>query len=153
MFQHSATRRWLPDAQGNYKPGNFVSTLSHPKVAASTSSGSASKSSVSTLSHPKVAALIVGDMAGKVMFQHSATRRWLPDAQGNYKPGNFVSTLSHPKVAASDGDFLCLRFFVSTLSHPKVAARTSASFAQRDPVSTLSHPKVAANPPKPPCGY
>ena len=143
-FQHSATRRWLQNtlAQGevlkrfNTQPPEGgclwqtvqepelpkVSTLSHPKVAAAKTHCIAAGIIVSTLSHPKVAALIVGDMAGKVMFQHSATRRWLPDAQGNYKPGNFVSTLSHPKVAADVREIMAMRRDVSTHSHPKVAA-------------------------------
>ena len=34
QFQHTATRRWLPDYQRYIDLGYMVSTHSHPKVAA-----------------------------------------------------------------------------------------------------------------------
>ena len=80
---------------------SFVSTHSHPKVAAASIKHCQLSDGVSTHSHPKVAAL-------------------LPVGYGVGSGG--VSTHSHPKVAAigiisrKDG------FFVSTHSHPKVAA-------------------------------
>ena len=100
-FQHTATRRWLPGAlrcMQSFAPSfntqppeggctiaqsfNWavdVSTHSHPKVAAARLPPRLMYSvAVSTHSHPKVAAVIqVGVNQTVVVFQHTATRRWL----------------------------------------------------------------------------
>ena len=56
-----------------------VSTHSHPKVAADPIQLDLKLSYVSTHSHPKVAANTVKLKIFLVVFQHTATRRWLPD--------------------------------------------------------------------------
>ena len=101
MFQHTATRRWLLCDSPNNAQLAKVSTHSHPKVAAWSTSMLLRLSLVSTHSHPKVAAQQWGqchfDDRGfntqppeggccylvvirktKGWFQHTATRRWLP---------------------------------------------------------------------------
>ena len=54
-----------------------VSTHSHPKVAAKTVVVSDVDNLVSTHSHPKVAAKLKEAKDTAIMFQHTATRRWL----------------------------------------------------------------------------
>ena len=78
------------------------------------------------------------------MFQHTATRRWLPGNSVSGVDENGVSTHSHPKVAAFVAEDEEAEVPVSTHSHPKVAARRSVFRAAVDAVSTHSHPKVAA---------
>ena len=56
MFQHTATRRWLPANSDLRDSGSIVSTHSHPKVAAYYQALGEHKAEVSTHSHPKVAA-------------------------------------------------------------------------------------------------
>ena len=123
----------------------WVSTHSHPKVAATTIHALENPNEVSTHSHPKVAA-----WAGRVRASPTA-----------------VSTHSHPKVAATNailffintGGFNtqppeggCQLIYahnhktssVSTHSHPKVAAKARLISSNAKSVSTHSHPKVAA---------
>ena len=79
------------------------------------------------------------------MFQHTATRRWLPKSDYMASLIEEVSTHSHPKVAASiplKHHFPFL--YVSTHSHPKVAAPENGTITGFSTVSTHSHPKVAA---------
>ena len=87
----------------------WVSTHSHPKVAATTIHALENPNEVSTHSHPKVAAsrsaLSIGlqtcfntqppeggcgsissSGAGGLPFQHTATRRWLPAITAYYSP-------------------------------------------------------------------
>ena len=78
-FQHTATRRWLPVPILNPSLITFVSTHSHPKVAAWRSFSITFYYIVSTHSHPKVAAKL----------------------KKRKKIGSRVSTHSHPKVAAN----------------------------------------------------
>ena len=78
-FQHTATRRWLLLVTDNGTDMSWVSTHSHPKVAATLGVAVGGKAPVSTHSHPKVAA---GFPAPHYTIQE-------------------VSTHSHPKVAAS----------------------------------------------------
>ena len=57
----------------------MVSTHSHPKVAAKLAQRFDMGSSVKTHSHPKVAAAVkLVDRMFQRLFQHTATRRWLP---------------------------------------------------------------------------
>ena len=58
MFQHTATRRWLPIASYVSKAKKDVSTHSHPKVAALLKQENYALAEVSTHSHPKVAARV-----------------------------------------------------------------------------------------------
>ena len=102
-FQHTATRRWLqPNPASGWLSG-FVSTHSHPKVAAPGTREGVPKKEVSTHSHPKVAANTLGDSVGI----------------------DYVSTHSHPKVAAQTVFSAYRLLEVSTHSHPKVAATGS----------------------------
>ena len=101
-------------------------------------------SGVSTHSHPKVAAAFCSSLARSNLFQHTATRRWLPTPQtASYTLGT-VSTHSHPKVAARNSLGIVTRTGVSTHSHPKVAACKPIASCKSFIVSTHSHPKVAA---------
>ena len=100
LFQHTATRRWLPYEPFAVKADGFVSTHSHPKVAACLTCRIALRLIVSTHSHPKVAAVLSLQLQNylfcfntqppeggcvvfvlffriKKLFQHTATRRWL----------------------------------------------------------------------------
>ena len=79
---------------------DFVSTHSHPKVAAVLALYGLVSTSVSTHSHPKVAARPNCSGSTPVWFQHTATRRWLPPPMPALLSLNLVSTHSHPKVAA-----------------------------------------------------
>ena len=78
------------------------------------------------------------------MFQHTATRRWLPSQLFKALTVKEVSTHSHPKVAAQDCYMARAMFEVSTHSHPKVAAEKVIPHKVYTDVSTHSHPKVAA---------
>ena len=122
-----------------------VSTHSHPKVAAQCIALLWWIAEVSTHSHPKVAATAYNKTDSHrvgfntqppeggcwmwsmllvifLVFQHTATRRWLHKI---IKPMIYdirVSTHSHPKVAANGNIIADLLQVVSTHSHPKVAA-------------------------------
>ena len=78
LFQHTATRRWLPTTHTQKPCLNLVSTHSHPKVAAFDD----------------------GKVEIYTAFQHTATRRWLQTKSNWLNGGGSVSTHSHPKVAA-----------------------------------------------------
>ena len=122
MFQHTATRRWLPSVNVSSLLSRFrfntqppeggcnqnvkrfamtpVSTHSHPKVAAVVNLLQDFRLRVSTHSHPKVAAQMLTDSVGGFLFQHTATRRWLLVPVSVFTHRRAVSTHSHPKVAA-----------------------------------------------------
>ena len=76
------------------------------------------------------------------LFQHSAARRRLTEAQQNISE-LLVSTLSRPKAAAFDKVVFIFVDVVSTLSRPKAADRTNIITANFFTVSTLSRPKAA----------
>ena len=100
-----------------------VSTHSHPKVAAASDLFRVDYHSVSTHSHPKVAARErFNPIFAGIKFQHTATRRWLPQNIAFINVVLPVSTHSHPKVAAQASGWLRQTLTVSTHSHPKVAA-------------------------------
>ena len=120
-FQHTATRRWLPKPQKS-RPAVACFNTQPPEGGCLKRQPSAACLVVSTHSHPKVAAKATEIEAGGRLFQHTATRRWLPQAPAlgcvpcgfNTQPpeggcdighggqrGCGVSTHSHPKVAAS----------------------------------------------------
>ena len=145
-FQHTATRRWLPLANVKSKQNGIVSTHSHPKVAAK-SGDILFLSGFSFNTQPPEGGCYAhfgADGLAK-LFQHTATRRWLPKNNGSVLFFSLVSTHSHPKVAAKDTDEDNLDAVVSTHSHPKVAASQMSSHVQAGDVSTHSHPKVAAD--------
>ena len=166
LFQHTATRRWLPIFVHRIGVGGIVSTHSHPKVAARLSFLRSQYSRVSTHSHPKVAAQIGRERGANTgvsthshpkvaasgkqryrgigKFQHTATRRWLLDTETTGFYYDRVSTHSHPKVAATPHGSAKVNSKVSTHSHPKVAAYEVVWILSRLIVSTHSHPKVAA---------
>ena len=78
-------------------------------------------------------------------FQHTATRRWLLGHEWGMVRETNVSTHSHPKVAAYPQQKRSFNMWVSTHSHPKVAATTIHALENPNEVSTHSHPKVAAS--------
>ena len=143
-FQHTATRRWLPSNRFPQDRRGVVSTHSHPKVAAAPCFAFLQGFVVSTHSHPKVAALFCMPQTPRLMFQHTATRRWLREFAVVGKIAQLVSTHSHPKVAAASAWLCRAKSYVSTHSHPKVAAQGLLKQADKLNVSTHSHPKVAA---------
>ena len=120
-FQHTATRRWLRQGTGRADAVFEVSTHSHPKVAAPPKFRADRLAEVSTHSHPKVAAVPVPEFALKTMFQHTATRRWLPDRSQIHAGYNGFNT--QPPEGGCAGHFSTRAdAMVSTHSHPKVAA-------------------------------
>ena len=82
----------------------YVSTHSHPKVAATQQHTYRFALIVSTHSHPKVAATLSAKKILELLFQHTATRRWLRALKWLFVELVVVSTHSHPKVAAIVGD-------------------------------------------------
>ena len=124
MFQHTATRRWLPALFALHHRHDKVSTHSHPKVAACgdclfarciksfntqpPEGGCADKfsefSHASLFQHTATRRWLLLSVERKklekTMFQHTATRRWLPVLNAGMKIAVLVSTHSHPKVAA-----------------------------------------------------
>ena len=82
-------------------------------------------------------------IAASIVFQHTATRRWLIIETYALPLADDVSTHSHPKVAdlAARTEFLTMP--VSTHSHPKVAEIMLMPVDDELFVSTHSHPKVA----------
>ena len=122
MFQHTATRRWLPT--GTKKAARPRRFNTQPPEGG-----------------------CYGELITELdvlLFQHTVTRRWLQYSDCAANLWLCVSTHSHPKVAAiyrqSHRDFC----YVSTHSHPKVAARVERIKQELQQVSTHSHPKVAA---------
>ena len=144
--------------EGGCEPGYprcrpaYVSTLSHPKVAASAAAIKPTAGTVSTLSHPKVAAIAGSSGAAFRQFQHSATRRWLlfrclaKNHCGQFqhsatrrwlqRPSRPQAQLASFNTQPPEGG--CGRYarhqpqnlhHVSTLSHPKVAAASLKSLA------------------------
>ena len=102
---------------------DLVSTHSHPKVAANTSIDNKPIFSVSTHSHPKVAAKQDYINVMYLLFQHTATRRWL---QFSLFKSSFVWLFQHTAtrrwLREKDFDVYIYDSVVSTHSHPKVAA-------------------------------
>ena len=145
VFQHTATRRWLHKLRPLHFQLSFVSTHSHPKVAAGDAIYKLSKDNVSTHSHPKVAAVTVPLF---LLIYHRFNTQ--PPEGGCMLEMNLlliwtlVSTHSHPKVAAIFKLTALVVDYVSTHSHPKVAAVTKRIYNVVTNVSTHSHPKVAA---------
>ena len=100
-FQHTATRRWLQRHRQEHRPAPFVSTHSHPKVAALYSLHLLLLGCVSTHSHPKVAASarLVGAGAHRG-FNTQPPEGGCTGGADLYRC-RAVSTHSHPKVAAT----------------------------------------------------
>ena len=169
MFQHTATRRWLRQKFDRTFLPFDVSTHSHPKVAAFGISYTFSKILVSTHSHPKVAALRVEFCiyrhscfntqppeggcrimmpihASYILFQHTATRRWLLMFIGtdltNIKGFNTQPPEGgcYPVAHHVHAQFV----FQHTATRRWLLASAMATHA-RWCVSTHSHPKVAAS--------
>ena len=144
-FQHTATRRWLLDTRILTISAAFVSTHSHPKVAAGAWMFVGRPMFVSTHSHPKVAATAYLLIVQRLMlFQHTATRRWLLRSGIISKtffafqhtatrrwlqiqPHRLTVTASFNTQPPEGGCLFCFLIhdlieLVSTHSHPKVAA-------------------------------
>ena len=89
------------------------------------------------LIHNKKGALICG-------FQHTATRRWLPQPFTPWRTlTKFQHTATRRWLPLTQFCFLSI-LEVSTHSHPKVAAKARLISSNAKSVSTHSHPKVAA---------
>ena len=128
MFQHTATRRWLLVENRTEDCADYVSTHSHPKVAAFLGEFIKTCFICFNTQPPEGGCFIPTGFYEKTeRFQHTATRRWLRFPQsGNFLSKN-VSTHSHPKVAANLKKAFLRDVKVSTHSHPKVAAAESES--------------------------
>ena len=108
-----------------------VSTHSHPKVAACSLSITYFLSNVSTHSHPKVAASgIIMTLRYFIMFQHTATRRWLRLEEA--PSGTLYGFNTQPPEGGCNSEHRGdTRVTVSTHSHPKVAAQELILFLSR----------------------
>ena len=122
-FQHTATRRWLRLLTEPMLTSCDVSTHSHPKVAAFGIPFLHPKGNSFNTQPPEGGCFVKARFKFcDFLFQHTATRRWLPLSRSLPSPLATVSTHSHPKVAAQDLSLVALPSVVSTHSHPKVAA-------------------------------
>ena len=123
MFQHTATRRWLLkicvfsvrfQSSFNTQPPEGGCDFAFPEVGTMV---------VSTHSHPKVAANVVAWISRTiVLFQHTATRRWLPVLTTK---SLWQTAFQHTATRRWLHDVLVKILTVggvSTHSHPKVAA-------------------------------
>ena len=100
-FQHTATRRWLPLFRDFYRLSGYVSTHSHPKVAAHVLYPVTHKFACFNTQPPEGGCVCLGSNSGLYgWFQHTATRRWLHMDYKTFLRPLVVSTHSHPKVAA-----------------------------------------------------
>ena len=79
---------------------------------------------VSTHSHPKVAASDLGYDAEDIVFQHTATRRWLQPEDADLTIPKGFNT-QPPEGGCLIGQQLKIKVTVSTHSHPKVAAQAA----------------------------
>ena len=166
-FQHTAARRRLLLKLQCDQFFVFVSTHSHPKVAARRKPALSMVSDVSTHSRPKAAAMRPSALdhdawwvsthsraeaaANKpymldpqLAFQHTAARRRLRDTGCACSDRSSVSTHSRTKAAARFPTRKKYRITVSTHSRPKVAAKHGITSQIKTHVSTHSHPKAAA---------
>ena len=100
-FQHTATRRWLPLVGSVRDFMSFVSTHSHPKVAAL---------------YP------IRPWWTYLSFNTQPPEGGCLPTNHRMQSIKRVSTHSHPKVAARESYDKVFRIDVSTHSHPKVAA-------------------------------
>ena len=143
LFQHTATRRWLLRAPSLGGGRSFVSTHSHPKVAAYDDGAIEIEAIVSTHSHPKVAAPSGWPCALVISFQHTATRRWLPD--GLYISPVFrlfQHTATRRWLRRSPECFSQIHGF--NTQPPEGGCVIDKEVLINPGVSTHSHPKVAA---------
>ena len=102
LFQHTATRRWLPVPHPIFCYWSLVSTHSHPKVAAhAVELQLLDENGFNT--QPPEGGCGDHEIKNKLkkLFQHTATRRWLLNFINPKTNPRRVSTHSHPKVAAS----------------------------------------------------
>ena len=101
LFQHTATRRWLPNVANQIQTWLLVSTHSHPKVAALLAFSVLTSSTGFNTQPPEGGCYRqIHITKNHQRFQHTATRRWLPNAFKKISYNRIVSTHSHPKVAA-----------------------------------------------------
>ena len=147
----------------------LVSTHSHPKVAGPAISDPAHLAgrfntqppeggwrrlppfrslfpAVSTHSHPKVAGGFKINAGIHLLFQHTATRRWLVRRWTDSSPFLCFNT-QPPEGGWASNTGGRKEGVVSTHSHPKVAGRAEGRWIGCNRVSTHSHPKVAGRPP------
>ena len=168
LFQHTATRRWLQSCAANALHVCIVSTHSHPKVAACLRKCKQSQWVGFNTQPPEGGCqLFAQDKWLGKMFQHTATRRWLPlSVLVHFRKPKFQHTATRRWLLMAQGILLqrlggfntqppeggCFikGFYwhriakVSTHSHPKVAAFINHYRPTMAKVSTHSHPKVAA---------
>ena len=78
QFQHTATRRWLHRCNQHLSPRSCFNTQPPEGGCAGMRAVRLPGLPVSTHSHPKVAAADTAEAAEARLFQHTATRRWLP---------------------------------------------------------------------------
>ena len=144
VFQHTATRRWLPYNRRGVVSQIAVSTHSHPKVAASKQTLHGNGTGVSTHSHPKVAAVFMFIAGMLVVFQHTATRRWLRHCL--FAPSSeqvFQHTATRRWLRPPQSPHHLMTCF-NTQPPEGGCLRRQNRHRSRGDVSTHSHPKVAA---------
>ena len=111
LFQHTATRRWLPKRACFALRFLIVSTHSHPKVAALKFLRLVFP--VLLFQHTATRRwllLVKSQTLTSGLFQHTATRRWLHRDEAADLILEDVSTHSHPKVAAIGILLVLIRF-------------------------------------------
>ena len=122
LFQHTATRRWLQRDQRDRD--KILSFNTQPPEGGCERMEQCERLEVCFNTQPPEGGC-VKRLTGRnkeLMFQHTATRRWLPPLYAYANEYLRVSTHSHPKVAASSAGRIEVKNVVSTHSHPKVAA-------------------------------
>ena len=113
LFQHTATRRWLALNDNYHRHTQLVSTHSHPKVAGWCKMGNDRRYGRFNTQPPEGGwSFKLCEGRRLILFQHTATRRWLGTVRAAAEAFAAVSTHSHPKVAGPIFlRSLTLRFF------------------------------------------
>ena len=123
VFQHTATRRWLP-----LNPTDTSLALlcfnTQPPEGGCQGDRRCHHQYRRFNTQPPEGGCINSQQYHQIQrwFQHTATRRWLHDIGKTTEQIDLVSTHSHPKVAAKNLGRSSSTKSVSTHSHPKVAA-------------------------------
>ena len=101
-FQHTATRRWLPHyTERSYQRWCF--NTQPPEGGCKSNLNLVHQQVIRFNTQPPEGGckIFIDTKVLKIMFQHTATRRWLLIREFFNKKKKKVSTHSHPKVAAN----------------------------------------------------
>ena len=168
MFQHTATRRWLPVQSVINFNKEYVSTHSHPKVAAGAQDdlqpilecfntqppeGGCEGEQHALLDSKQFQhtatrrwlPIIGQEYIPTVRFQHTATRRWLPSTECAWCKSLYCFNTQPPEGGCRQGRSIYSKchWFQHTATRRWLQAQHLAANSVTT-VSTHSHPKVAA---------